>query len=87
MSWYMTYDRKSYEAIVTVTEEEGVLKAVVAYPDGDITFHNIYNPSGDIIPQTGDETPLALLIGIAATSGICLAALFVFWIKKRKNKG
>lgn len=86
LSWYMTYDRKSYEVTVTITEEDGVLKAAVAYPKGGITFTNVYNPSGDILPQTGDETPLTLLLGIAATSAMGLAAMFVLYTKGKKRK-
>jgi len=86
MSWYMTYDRNSYEVTVTITDVEGVLKADVAYPNGGICFHNVYDPSGDIIPKTGDETPLTLLMGIASTSAMGLAALFVLWSKEKKRK-
>ena len=86
LSWYMTYDRKSYEVTVTITEEDGVLKAAVAYPNGGITFTNVYNPSGDILPQTGDETPLGLLMTIAATSAMGLAAMFVLYTKGKKRK-
>ena len=81
---FVSYDRHTYTVKVEVSEVDGVLKVdKISYPGDGITFKNSYNPGGPA--NTGDQTPLVLLISIMAVSAAGVVIMLVLW-KKRKNR-
>ena len=78
------YDDYVYRVKLTVTNDNGVLKADVQYLDGDIVFYNEYEIPET--PPTGDDTPLHLYIGLMLTSAVALMAVLVLGRKKKARK-
>lgn len=85
LSAYVQYDRKSYDVTVTVTDTDGVLSAVVTYPEDGITFRNYYDPSGGILPQTGEQLPLLALLCMAVLTPIALIFGCFFYFRKKRR--
>jgi pilin isopeptide linkage protein/LPXTG-motif cell wall-anchored protein len=77
------YDDYIYRVKLTVTNDNGVLKADVQYLDGDIVFYNEYEVPET--PPTGDDTPLFLYMGLMFTSAAALMAMLVLGRKKKEN--
>ena len=78
------YDDYVYRVKLTVTNDNGVLKADVQYLDGDIVFYNEYEIPET--PPTGDDTPLHLYMGLMLTSAVALMAVLVLGRKKKARK-
>ncbi len=73
----MIYDDTKYTVTVEVVNENGVLKATVTEPKGGLVFRNTYKKPDPTNPNTGDDTPLLLLVGMMVVSGSAVAALLV----------
>lgn len=76
------YDTTVYEMLVTVTKENGELKATAYYPDGGIVFTNMVE--GYNAPPTGDDSPLGLYAGMLLIACAGLAGLLL-WRKKHEE--
>lgn len=79
---YVYYDSTSWTVVVTATlDENGVLVPEVAYPDGDITFVNVYDEPefpetpAEPAPDSGDHTMMALWSVLSALSGSTVVGL------------
>lgn len=89
---FVSYDSASWTAVVTVTDEDGVLKADVKYTDGEITFVNVYDepqipeaPTEEA-PDTGDHTAMPLWAVLAVLSAAAAAVAVVVRKKRYGNE-
>ena len=78
------YDDYVYRVKLTVTNDNGVLKADVEYLDGEIVFYNEYEIP--VTPNTGDDTPIHLYMGMMLTSAVALLAVLVLGREKKERK-
>ncbi len=71
----ITYDTARYTIKVTVTNTDGVLSAVVTYPEGGITFKNAYKDPDPTTPPTADGSPVVLMLALMMFSGAGIAVM------------
>lgn len=82
----ITYDSKKLEVVVDVYNEYGTLKAKVYYPEGGLTFTNTTaGYHGGTSPDTGDNSPIMLVLAALLVCGGGLGGLLV-WRKKKGQK-
>ena len=92
----MTYDETKFEVRVTVTNENGVLKADTQYPEAGVIFHNTYKvpettqptqptqPGGS--PDTGDHSNV-FGFGTLAVLSLGMAMALVLLPKRKRSRG
>ena len=81
----MTYDAKQFSVTVEAFRHGDTLYAGAVYPEGDITFANVYRPPFSGNPGTGDDTPLPLLLTLMGLSGAGLVYLALTALIRRKK--
>lgn len=93
---YVTYDETKYEVRVTVTNDNGVLKADVRYPETGVIFRNTYKvpettqptqptqPGGS--PDTGDHSNV-FGFGTLAVLSLGMAMALVLLPKRKRSRG
>lgn len=79
----VTYDEAKFTVTVEVVNENGVLKATTAYPEGGIAFENTYTAPPSETPETGDTTPIVMLALLAVLSLAAMAVLLVLVRRRR----
>ena len=81
----MTYDAKQISVTVEAFRHGDTLYAGAVYPEGGITFANVYRPPFSGNPGTGDDTPLPLLLTLMSLSGAGLVYLALTALIRRKK--
>ena len=81
---HMVYDDYTYRVKLSVVNNNGTLEATVTYLDGDVIFYNEYKIPET--PETGDDTPVHIYMGLMAASAVALMAVLVLGSKKRERK-
>ncbi len=80
----MTYDATRYAVSVQVTNENGDLDYEITYPKDGVVFKNTYKKPDPSNPNTGDPTPLFLMIALMLCSGTAVVLMVILY--KRKNQ-